>query len=446
MKNNKSLYKTIWRWHFYAGIFIAPFLFILAVTGGIYLFKPQIEEIMYQDYYQVEVQADKTTPQQQVDTVLLEYPDATVTSYRPGETDDRSAEVGISLDGASYTIFVDPYTTNIVGELNDQHRIFDRVEEFHGELMLGTWGDRIVELAACWIIILLVTGLFIWFPRKKKRAKGTIIPRLNQNKRIFFRDMHAVTGFWLSLAILFLVFSGLFWSGFLGTKIQNTATNLGVGYPPSIWVGNAPESTVLTKDIADVAWPAESMPVPESTHQQGFIPVSINEVVSTANETDVYPTYEVFYPSTPTGVYTISAFSPKAQDEATMHIDQYTGAILADYRYEHYEPIGKLIATGITIHKGLEFGLANQIIGALVCLGIIAIVVSGIIMWWKRKPDQHLGAPIAPSVLSSKVLIALLIIFSLLLPLLGISVIVIFLLDWLVIRRVPSLKRIFQVQ
>ncbi|WP_208588883.1 PepSY-associated TM helix domain-containing protein [Gracilibacillus suaedae] len=442
----KSLYKTIWRWHFYAGILIAPFLIILAISGGIYLFKPQIEAFLYQNYYEVEVRDEKTAPEQQINAVQDEYPDATVTRYRPGETDDRSAEVRVNLDGESYTIFVDPYTNDMIGQLNDKNRFIDRVEEFHGELMLGTFGDRIVELAACWTLILVITGLFIWFPRGKRKLFGTILPRLNKKKRIFFRDMHAVTGFWLSLAIIFLVLTGLLWSGFWGTKVQTLATNLGIGYPPSIWVGDTPESTVQTKDIADVPWSAQTMPVPESDQQQGFIPLSMNEVVRIADEENIYPTYEVIYPSSPEGVYTLSVFPPKAQDEATMHIDQYTGAILADYRYDHYQPLGKLMAWGITVHKGLEYGLANQIGGLIVCIGIITIVFSGIIMWWKRKPDKHLGAPVAPSVRTSRRLIILLIVFGLLFPLVGISIIVVFLLEWLIIRRIPTLKQIFQIE
>ncbi|SFL56803.1 Uncharacterized iron-regulated membrane protein [Gracilibacillus orientalis] len=441
----KPLYKTIWRWHFYAGILIAPFLLILAVSGGIYLFKPNIEQFLYQDYYEVEVQTEKSSAEEHINAVLNEYPDATVTRYRPGEADDRSAEVRINLDQESYTIFVNPYTNELIGQLNDKNRLIDRVEEFHGELMLGTFGDRIVELAACWTLILVTTGLFIWFPKGKRKLFGTLLPRFNKNKRILFRDMHAVTGFWLSFAIIFLVVTGLLWSGFWGTKVQTLTTNLGIGYPPSIWVGDAPESNVQTKDVADVPWSAQTMPVPESD-QQGFIPFSINEIVRIADEENIYPTYEVIYPSSPEGVYTVSVFPPKAQDEATMHIDQYTGAILADYRYDHYQPLGKLMAWGITVHKGLEYGLANQIGGLIVCIGIITIVISGIVMWWKRKPDKHLGAPIAPSIWSSKRLIVLLVLFGLLFPLVGVSIIIVFLLDWLIIRRIPTLKRIFQIR
>ncbi|WP_233622870.1 PepSY domain-containing protein, partial [Burkholderia seminalis] len=40
-------YRTLWRWHFYAGLFVMPFLVILAITGTLYCFQPQIEPLLY---------------------------------------------------------------------------------------------------------------------------------------------------------------------------------------------------------------------------------------------------------------------------------------------------------------------------------------------------------------------------------------------------------------
>ncbi|RKJ16668.1 PepSY domain-containing protein, partial [Butyricicoccus sp. 1XD8-22] len=177
-KNRKSsgaLYKTIWRWHFYAGLIIAPFLVILAITGAIYLFQPQIEQQLYQDYYEVTPTGERVSADQQIATVKEHYPKALVTSYRPGETETRSSEVGINLDGVSYTVFMDPYTGNEIGQLNDSDRIMDRIEEIHGELMIGTIGDRIVELVTCWAIVLIITGLYLWFPRKNKGMAGVLL-------------------------------------------------------------------------------------------------------------------------------------------------------------------------------------------------------------------------------------------------------------------------------
>lgn len=180
-----------------------------------------------------------------------------------------------------------------------------------------------------------------------------------------------------------------------------------------------------------------------SSQIQGYIPVSIDDVIKIANEIKVHPTYTVIFPNTKEGVYTLSAFPPKARDEATIHIDQYTGAVLADYRYSDYKPIGKLMAWGITVHKGLEYGLSNQVVLLLLCLAVIGVVISGVILWWKRKPSEHIGSPKAPNGKTSKGFIIFMVVMGLIFPLMGLSIIIVLLLDWLIIRRVAKLKKFF---
>ncbi|GAA1368189.1 PepSY-associated TM helix domain-containing protein [Peribacillus frigoritolerans] len=436
---NTSLYRTVWRWHFYAGIIFAPLLIILAVTGSIYLFKPQIEQFLYQDYQAVTPQGDRLPASQQIENVKELYPDAVVTKYHPGENASRSSEVSITSNKESLTIFMDPYTGKSIGELNDEDRIMDKIEEIHGELMAGTLGDRIVELAACWAVVLIVSGLYLWYPKKNQSLSGVLFPRLKKGKHIFRRDLHAVPAFWITAGMLFLIMTGLPWSGFWGNNFQLLATNSGSGYPPSIWTGSAPTSSIKTKDIADVPWAAENLDVPLSDIQ-GFIPLSIDDVVTIANREDMHPSYSINIPQETEGVYTLSAFPAKAQDEATIHIDQYSGAVLADYRYDHYGLIGKIVAWGITLHKGTQFGLINQIISLLICLGIMFVACSGFYLWWKRKPKKSLGAPKAPQIKNIKLFLFLLIGLGILFPLVGLSLIVVWLIDWLIIKKISAVK------
>ncbi|MFA1712337.1 PepSY-associated TM helix domain-containing protein [Peribacillus frigoritolerans] len=436
---NTSLYRTVWRWHFYAGIIFAPLLIILAVTGSIYLFKPQIEQVLYQDYQEVTPLGDRLPASQQIENVKELYPDAVVTKYHPGENASRSSEVSITSNNESLTIFMDPYTGESIGELNDEDRIMDKIEEIHGELMAGTLGDRIVELAACWAVVLIVSGLYLWYPKKKQSLSGVLFPRLNKGKHIFRRDLHAVPAFWITAGMLFLIMTGLPWSGFWGNNFQLLATNSGSGYPPSIWTGSAPTSSIKTKDIADVPWAAENLDVPLSDIQ-GFLPLSIDDVVTIANREGMHPSYSINIPQETDGVYTLSAFPPKAQDEATIHIDQYSGAVLADYRYDHYGLIGKIVACGITLHKGTQFGLINQMISLLICLGIMLVAFSGFYLWWKRKPKNGLGAPKAPQIKNMKLFLFLLIGLGILFPLVGLSLIVVWLIDWFIIKRISAVK------
>ncbi len=436
-----SFYRTIWRWHFYAGIIFAPFLVMLAVTGSIYLFKPQIENVLYQKYYEVSPQEDRISATEQINAVKTKHPDASITAYRPGESEDRSSEVKIATAEASATVFVNPYTGKMIGELADDDRIMNKVEEIHGELMAGTIGDRIVELVACWAIVLIVTGLFLWFPRKKAAGwSGVLIPRLRQGKKIFRRDLHAVPAFWITAGMLFLILTGLPWSGFWGANFQSVATNQGLGYPPSIWGGEAPVSAVQTKDVAEVPWAAETLDVPKS-NVEGLVPASIDDIVSIAKQQGMDPSFTISIPSDPAGVYTLSAYPAKAENEATIHLDQYSGAVLADYRFDNYGLVGKIVALGITLHKGTEFGWINQLISLAICLGIILVAVSGFYLWLKRKPGKGMGAPKGPPAKSIKWFILVLIILGVLFPLVGLSLIVVWLVDFIIIRRIPVLRR-----
>ena len=128
-QTNSSLYRTVWRWHLYAGLIFAPFLFILAVTGSIYLFKPQIEQVIYQDYYEVTPQGEKIAASAQIEKVKDLYPDAIIKKYHPGENATRSSEISIASNNESLTVFIDPYTGESIGELNNDDKIMNKIEE-----------------------------------------------------------------------------------------------------------------------------------------------------------------------------------------------------------------------------------------------------------------------------------------------------------------------------
>ncbi|SMO57225.1 PepSY-associated TM helix domain-containing protein [Melghirimyces algeriensis] len=438
---SQELFRAIWRWHFYAGMIFAPLLVMLAITGGIYLFKSQIESMMYKDLYQVQVERKEWTPSDQINQVKQAYPDAQVTRYRPPEEANRSSEVGIVDGGKSLTVFVNPYNGAILGELNDDSRLMDQLEKIHGELMAGTWGDRLVELAACWGLILLITGVYLWWPRGRFGVFGTLLPRLKTGKRTFWRDLHAVPAFWLSLGIAFLILTGLPWSGFWGEQVQRLGTEAGIGYPAAIWFGEKPESTVPSKNVADVPWAAEQRPAPQSNDYKAS-PISIDKVVKIADTRHVHPGYDVYFPKGQKGGYTISVFPDKSTDEATLHLDQYSGKVLDDYRFDDYGPMAKLIATGITLHKGTHFGFLNQLGGLIVCIGIVVIAFTGVVMWWKRKPSNRLGAPPLPKNFKLvKVVSMLVVALGILFPMVGLSLLLVLSIDWLIIRRVPILKQ-----
>ena len=117
-------------------------------------------------------------------------------------------------------MYVNPQTLNVMKVVNEDKRPMMVVFHLHGELLRGDWGSRIVELAASWAIIMILSGIYLWWPRQASSIAGVLYPRLGQGKRIFWRDLHAVTGVWVSLLALFQLFTGLPWAKSWGDYLE----------------------------------------------------------------------------------------------------------------------------------------------------------------------------------------------------------------------------------
>ena len=196
-----GLYRTIWRWHFYAGLIVAPFLLILAVTGAIYLFNDEINDALYPR--QRFVAPGPAMPASHlIGAALADYPGGSATRIDMPVEPGRSAQVFVTpAKGDPRRVFVDPGTHRVLGSYVYTHTLVGFADTFHGSLMLGDWGDAIVELMACWGLVLVITGLYLWWPRGGSRLAGVITPRLKARGRIFWRDLHAVTGVWTAVLI-----------------------------------------------------------------------------------------------------------------------------------------------------------------------------------------------------------------------------------------------------
>jgi uncharacterized iron-regulated membrane protein len=254
--------------------------------------------------------------------------------------------------------------------------------------------------------------------------------------------MHGITAFWLSGAILIILISGLSWSGVSGEIMNRVATSTNTGTPPfGSAFGEKPVSAIATEDIAaDVPWATENLEVP-TTKMNGFIPLSIDNINEITLNQDIAKPYTISLPADDKGVFTVTSSNGQVLDEATLHIDPYTGFILSEARFKDYGILAQATSAGIAFHEGRLFGILNQIIGLLVCLGIILIVLSSFFMWKKRKPVNNSGAPSKvnnPKV--TRTVWILMIIMGILLPLVGISLIVVLLIDKFIIPRLPRLK------
>ncbi len=466
---NNYFYRTVWRWHFYAGLFVIPFMLVLGITGIIYLFKPQLDNAMYYNLMFVQPSVSVLPYTQQVQAAQLAYPSATVTKFTPGPAANRSAEVIVTTaEGRDLAVFVDPYAGKVLGDRDEANNLQAIARKIHGELFIGDWGDYLIELAACWALVLLISGAYLWLPRRKVSLAGTLIPRLwSKNKRIFWRDLHAVPGFYGMFLIGFLILTGLPWTGFWG----DTFAQVWGRFPDKMW-DNVPESTLVSGSLNQrgdifVPWAAEQMPIPQSRLSKGessnfsssytaklvadqqstaatLSPV-FNQIVARAINAGAPPGFSIAFPSDKTGVYTASAFPNDPKQEVTMHMDQYSGEMLASVGWKDYGLVPKAVEMGISIHMGKYFGLANQLLMLFAAAVTILLSVTGAVMWWRRRPQGSglLGAPAMPPYVQHwKVPLVIVAVLGFIFPLVGLSLVVVLLLDYLLISRVPFLRRL----
>jgi uncharacterized iron-regulated membrane protein len=407
--------RTLWRWHFYAGLFVMPLLLVLAITGTLYCFQPQIEPLIYRDRLVV---ADTGAPRLSQDALLAkavahEARDAVPTLAQIENDRTRSAEFVFRLPtGESESVYVDPYTGVVLGTLSVEHRLMKQIRNIHRGLMLGKTGELIMELAGCWTLVMIGTGIALWWPGTQRRG-GVWWPRLSLTGRAWWRDLHAVGGIWLALGALFFVLSGLPWSGSWGKEFKALATSASLGYPTGAWGeahvhSSAPAASAMGGEHAmhgmkmddlplhQTPWAVGATIVPDSTASHSTQRISIDDVVALASKMGVKDDYGIALPKTSTGVYTVSSFPPDPRDERTLHIDQCSGRVLSEISYQSYGSVAKVISYGTSLHMGRYFGFANQLVSSGISLGLAALAVSGFVMWIKRRPARKLGAPARP--------------------------------------------------
>ncbi|AKM02386.1 PepSY-associated TM helix domain-containing protein [Burkholderia pyrrocinia] len=449
-------YRTLWRWHFYAGLFVMPFLVILAITGTLYCFQPQIEPLLYPHRLVVEPRA---TPKLDPDTLLARArtampAGATPASVQVSTVPDRSAEYVFRLrDGSRESVYVNPYDGSVLGTLSVEGRFMQVDRMLHRKLLLGKTGELLMELAACWTFVMIGTGIALWWPRGTARIGRALQPDLSLRGRPLWKSIHATAGIWLAAGTVAFILSGLPWSGSWGKNFKALAATVNLGTPEGAWGGASVRSTrpgaaaapsghhhesdesmpgMVMDDLPlpQTPWAVGNVPVPHSPSAPTPAPLPLARAIAIVAGLGVTSGYTLALPSGADGVFTASYFPADPKAERTIYIDQYSGAVLKDIRYDDYGAVSKAVSYGTSLHMGRYFGLANQIVCAVLSLGLAAMAVTGTVMWWKRRPAAKLGAPSRErGTPPMRGWIAGLVLLGIVFPLMGTTIVAVWLID-----------------
>ncbi len=422
-------YGAFWRLHFIAGLLVLPILMLMAATGGAYLFKDEIDSAVYGDVLRAPAAADI-----QPSRWLAAAGAATggVVTRITVPADGRSAEALVRRpEGDPIRLHLDPASAALLGETPPDGAMA-WVKGLHSLTLLGPQANLLPELAAGWAIVLVVTGAILWWPR---RSQGLL-----RGSRRLWRRVHGWTGTFAGAVILFLALTGMPWSAVWGQQARALTNAAGWGRPqaPPAAGGWTPGPATAHAAHGAAPWALQGEGL---AHSSAPVPVdraaTLDAVVQTALARGLPRPFSVALSDDPALAWSVTHMAARAQDQRTLYVDP-TGKVVADIGYGDFGPAAQAIEWGVATHQGRQYGALNRWIMLAGCVAIWILALSGLAMWWIRRPKGRLGAPPRPLSRRSSILLAAVVTpLALLFPLVGASLILGLAID-LVLQRLTA--------
>ncbi|MDR7277085.1 putative iron-regulated membrane protein [Catenuloplanes atrovinosus] len=374
------------RLHFYAGIMIAPFLVVAAVTGLLFVSTPTLDRIVYADELLVDEAGGDTVPvSQQLAAARAAHPEGTITGVRVkgGEwtTHVDFAMPELAAAEKVHTVYVDPYTGAVTGQLTTQFGwtpLQAWLDVLHRDLHLGTVGNLYSELAASWLWVIALGGIVLWW-RRRRTVRKLFAPELSARKGVRrTRGWHGAVGAWLLVGLLGLSATGLTWSNYAGANFGLLIDQIKGGTP---YV-----STALTGAPPGEAGGHHGGGAAPAT---GADPDGIDTALAVARDNGLDGPVSIIPPADAATAWQVTQIDTQFPERLdSVAVDPTTSTVTDRVDFADWPVTAKLTNWGINAHMGLLFGLANQILLAALAIGLLCVILWGYRMWWQRRPTR----------------------------------------------------------
>ena len=368
------------RIHLYLGLAAGLVIMICCLTGAILVFQKELEQAFNKERYFVQDVGNKLSLDSLVGGVKRVYPTAKINTVKAYADNKRTTEINVSIaenklsqkapvaqPGAeqrptTLTAFVNPYSGEVVELYNSRQGFFYNTMALHRWLLGSNNGPGkiITGVATLIFLIILVTGIILWWPKTKNILKQRLKLKTTAGWKRLNHDLHIVLGFYSSIFLFVFAFTALAWSFEWFNKgiYKVTASSM-----------KAPE-------------------VPKSTFSGSKKPISFDLAYSVALEKFANKDfYTIAAPKDSVGAINITGLDKDAVHETAtdvIYLDQYSGNVLGQYLFSDRNLGAQVRASFRPVHVGSIWGTTSKIIALIVCILGTTFPITGVIMWINR--------------------------------------------------------------
>lgn len=334
------------RLHLIIGLIASFILFAIAISGAVLAFREPIDRALNAKLTQVQPAGKRLPIDTVVDNIRQQYPQSQLLQLNlPGAADEELDLVLKTHQGQVLQLAVNPYTAAVLGDWDrDGNSFMEKMLRLHKGLLLVS-GDAVSRVASFAMLIMSVTGLVLWIRRPR------LSPTLRFGTRVFVKDLHSSIGLWSCLFLLVFSLTAVFPRGLFFHTPRPHPTQRTAAPGPQ----RSPEELLASAQ----------------TVAPGATPVTIR--FPRTPKDNALVTMRYAYDHTPIG-------------RTFVQLDPYSLATIDVVNTEKMSSMGRFSAIyDMEIHAGTIGGRPTRILAALTSLALIALSLSGPVLWWQAR-------------------------------------------------------------
>lgn len=359
------MYKNIWfKLHLILGLSAGFILLIVGFTGAMLSFEKEILRAINQDTYKVTVfEQGKLSTKELLEKFQEQKPQSKINGITISSFEDDSVSINVAGEGQNarkgVTYYVNPYTAEILPEVKGES-FFKTVENIHRRLLLSDFGKQVVALSVVSLLVLMFSGIYIYFPRIKKSFSQSLKLNFQSKGRFFLANLHSAIGMWVIPFYLLASLTGLYWSYEFVSNGLHSIT--GVEKPKKPQMQGSQGEKISFDDVSLAIDTFKNL---------------VENKYSSAN---------LRFPQKGS-VYSFDYLAvdvPHERAKNKIEFDIKTNQVSKHEKYEDKTLTQKLMGSILPLHTGEYFGVVGQTLMFLASLMMPLFAITGLMLYVKR--------------------------------------------------------------